>query len=184
VEEFKKKYVLLFISGLENIKEDIKVLNSINEKLKESREVENHRSEDFKILWIPIVDEWNEERRKKLENNLRDTKFEWYVVKYFNCETSLKLIKEVFNYEGKHIIPLINPQGKVENIDAKQIISQWGIDGFPFRTSDQCRLSQQWKWFWSEITKFNPAIEHLVSTMFLNYCNSYFIFTLFKHILQ
>ncbi|KAK7333824.1 hypothetical protein VNO80_30603 [Phaseolus coccineus] len=163
LEEFKKKYVLLFISGLENIKEDIQVLNSLNEKLKEkAREVENYRSEDFKILWIPIVDEWNEERRKKLENNLRDTKCGWYVVKYFNSETNLKLIKEELKYEGKHIIALINPQGKVENFDAKQIISQWGIDGFPFRNIDQTRLSQQWKWFWSEITKFNPAIEHLI----------------------
>lgn len=149
-----------------------------------AREVENYRSEDFKILWIPIVDKWNDERIKKLQNNLRDTKFGWYVVKYLNFETSLKLIKEMLKYEGKHVITLMNPQGKVENFDAKQIISQWGIDGFPFRTSDQIRLSQQWKWFWSEITKFNKAIENSVSTiyMFLNYCKYYFIFHILKYI--
>lgn len=165
--------------------DDIKLLNSVNEKLKEkAREVENYRSEDFKILWIPIVDEWNEEGRKKLENKLRDTKFGWYVVKYLNFETSLKLIKEVFKYEKKHVIKLMNPQGKVENFDAKQIISQWGIDGFPFRTSDQTRLSQQWKWFWSEITKFIKEIDNLVSTiyMFLNYCKCYFLFPILKYI--
>ncbi|XP_047150991.1 protein SIEVE ELEMENT OCCLUSION B-like isoform X2 [Vigna umbellata] len=163
LEEFKKKCVLLFISGLENVDDDIKILNSVNEKLKEkAREVENYRSEDFKILWIPIVDQWNDQGRKKLENKLRDTKFGWYVVKYLNFETSLKLIKEVFKYEKKNVITLMNPQGKVENFDAKQIISQWGIDGFPFRTSDQTRLSQQWKWFWSEITKFIKEIENLI----------------------
>lgn len=184
--------MLLFISGLENnIKEDIQLLNSINEKLKQkAREVENYRSEDFKILWIPIVDEWNEERRKKLENYLRDTKFGWYVVKYFNFETNLKLIKDIFEYEGKNIIALMNPQGIVENKEAKQIISQWGIDGFPFRKSDQDRLSQQWKWFWSEMSKFNPEmskfnpeIENLVSTMFLNHCKYYLIFTILKYII-
>ncbi|CAJ1965042.1 unnamed protein product [Sphenostylis stenocarpa] len=163
LEEFKKKYVLLFISGLENIKEEIQLLNSINEKLKEKpREVEGYRSEDFKILWIPIVDEWNEERKKKLESNLRETKFGWYVVKYLNFETSLKLIREELRYEGKHVFPLINPQGKVENIDTKQILSRWGIDGFPFRTSDQNQLSQQWEWFWAEMTKFNPAIQNWI----------------------
>ena len=134
------------------------------------REVEGYRSEDFKILWIPIVDEWNEERRKKLESHLQCNKFGWYVVKYFNFETGMKLIKEVFKYKEKPIIALINPQGKVENIDTKQIISVWGIDGFPFRTSDHYRLTQQWNWFWSEMTKLNQGIESLVSTQCLNHC--------------
>ncbi|KAG4394521.1 hypothetical protein AAZX31_20G046800 [Glycine max] len=162
IEEFKK-YVLLFISGLDKIEDEIRLLKSIHEKLKEKpREVEGYRSEDFKILWIPIVDEWNEERRKKLESHLQCNKFGWYVVKYFNFETGMKLIKEVFKYKEKPIIALINPQGKVENIDTKQIISVWGIDGFPFRTSDHYRLTQQWNWFWSEMTKLNQGIESLI----------------------
>ena len=82
----------------------------------------------------------------------------------------MKLIKEVFKYKEKPIIALINPQGKVENIDTKQIISVWGIDGFPFRTSDHYRLTQQWNWFWSEMTKLNQGIESLVSTQCLNHC--------------
>ncbi|KAK7401161.1 hypothetical protein VNO78_12480 [Psophocarpus tetragonolobus] len=163
IEEFKKKHVLLFISGLDSIEEETLLLKSIYEKLKETpREVEGYRKEDFKILWIPIVDEWNEERRKTLETRLQRTKFGWYVVKHFNFETGIKLIKEVFNYREKSIIPLISPEGRVENIDTKQIISVWGIDGFPFRTSDHTRLTQQWNWFWSEMTKLNPKIGDLI----------------------
>ncbi|XP_027342218.1 protein SIEVE ELEMENT OCCLUSION B-like [Abrus precatorius] len=163
IEEFKKKHVLLFISGLENIDEETQLLKSIYEKLKEKpREVEGYRKEDFKILWIPIVDEWNEKHRKTLESHLQRTKIGWYVVKEFNFETGIKLIKEVFKYKEKAVIPLISPEGKVENVDTKQILSMWGIDGFPFRTSDHTRLTQQWNWFWSEMTKLNPKIEELI----------------------
>nr|KYP65124.1 hypothetical protein KK1_011353 [Cajanus cajan] len=163
IEEFKKKHVLLFISGLENIDEETQLLKSISEKLKEKpREVEGYRKEDFKILWIPIVDEWNEKHRKELETNLQRTKIGWYVVKDFSFETGIKLIKEVFNYREKPIIPLISPEGKVENSDTRQIMSMWGIDGFPFRTSDHTRLTQQWNWFWSEITKRNTRIGNLI----------------------
>ena len=109
------------------------------------REVEGYKKEDFKILWIPIVDEWNEHQRKTLE-----TKLQRYVVKHFNFETGMKLMKEVFNYRGKPVILLISPVGKVENIDTKQIISMWDIDEFSFRTSDNTQVTQQWNWFWSD----------------------------------
>ena len=91
------------------------------------------------------MDEWNEHQRKTLE-----TKLQRYVVKHFNFETGMKLMKEVFNYRGKPVILLISPVGKVENIDTKQIISMWDIDEFSFRTSDNTQVTQQWNWFWSD----------------------------------
>ncbi|KAJ1394324.1 Sieve element occlusion, N-terminal [Sesbania bispinosa] len=163
VEEFKKKHVLLFISGLENIEDETQLLKSIYDKLKEKpKEVEGYRKEDFKILWIPIEEDWNDKQKKTLEAHLQRTKIGWYVVKDFNFQTGIKLIREVFNYKNKPVIPLISPEGKVENIDTKQIISVWGIDGFPFRTSDHTRLTQQWNWFWSEMIKLNPKIGDLI----------------------
>ncbi|KAJ1394325.1 Sieve element occlusion, N-terminal [Sesbania bispinosa] len=160
VGEFKNKYVLLFISGLDNIDYEIQLLKSIDEKLKEDpKELEGYRKEDFKILWIPIVDVWDDEQKKMLENV---TKVGWYVVKEFNFQTGIRLIKEVFNYKGNPIIMLISPEGKVENPDAKQIISTWGIDGFPFRTSDHTRLTQQWNWFWTEMINLSPTIRELI----------------------
>ncbi|XP_057429720.1 protein SIEVE ELEMENT OCCLUSION B-like isoform X3 [Lotus japonicus] len=163
IEEFKKKHVLLFISGLENIEDETQLLRSIFEKLKDNpKEVEGYRKDDFKILWIPIVDEWNDRYKKMLESHLQRTKIGWYVVKDFHFPTGIKLIREVFNYKDRAVIPLISPEGKVENIDTKNIISVWGIDGFPFRTSDHTRLTQQWNWFWAEMTKLNPKIGDLI----------------------
>ncbi|TKY50031.1 SIEVE ELEMENT OCCLUSION B protein [Spatholobus suberectus] len=160
IGEFKNKYVLLFISGLDNIDYETQLLKSIDEKMKEDpQELEGYRKEDFRILWIPIVGVWDEEQKKKLENV---TKVGWYVVKEFNFQTGIDLIKEVFNYKGNPIIMLISPEGKVENPDAKQIISTWGIDGFPFRTSDHTRLTQQWNWFWTEMITLSPTIRELI----------------------
>ena len=173
--------MLLFISGLKNIDEETQLLKTIYEELKKKpREVEGYKKEDFKILWIPIVDDWNEDHRKTLETKLQRTKIGWYVVKHFSFETGIKLIKELFNYRGEPVIPLMSPEGKVENIDTKQIISMWGIDGFPFRTSDHTRLIQQWNWFWSEMTKLNPRIGDLVSTKCL-YHSTYFLFNICEH---
>ncbi|KAK7401156.1 hypothetical protein VNO78_12475 [Psophocarpus tetragonolobus] len=159
IGEFKNKYVLLFISGLDHIENEIQLLKSIDEKLKEEpKELEGYRKEDFKILWIPIVSVWDEEQKKKLDA----TKVMWYVVKEFNFQTGIDLIKEVFNYNDNPIIMLISPEGKVENPDAKQIISKWGIDGFPFRKSDHTRLTQQWNWFWTEMNSLSPTIRELI----------------------
>ena len=151
----------MFISGLDNIDYEIQLLKSIDEKLKEDpKEVDGYRKEDFKILWIPIVDDGDDKQNKALENV---NKIGWYLVKEFNFQTGVRLIKEVFNYKGSPIILLISPEGKVENPDAKQIISTWGIDGFPFRSSDHTRLTQQWNWFWTEIINLSPSIRELVS---------------------
>ncbi|KAK8468408.1 hypothetical protein PHAVU_006G021500 [Phaseolus vulgaris] len=156
---FKNKHVLLFISGIDNIEYETQLLISIDGKLKEEpREVEGYMKDDFSILWIPIVSVWDEEQRKKVENI---TEVGWYVVKEFNFQTGIDLIKEVFNYKDNPIILLISPQGKVENPDAKQIISMWGIEGFPFRTSDHTRLTQQWNWFWTEMKSLSPTIREL-----------------------
>ncbi|XP_027933284.1 protein SIEVE ELEMENT OCCLUSION B-like isoform X2 [Vigna unguiculata] len=158
---FKNKYVLLFISGTDNIEYESQLLISIDGKLREGpKEVEGYRKEDFSILWIPIVRVWDEEQRKKVENICE---VGWYVVKEFNFQTGIDLIKEVFKYKGNPIILLISPQGKVENPDAKQIISTWGIEGFPFRTSDHTRLTQQWNWFWTEMKNLSSTIRELMN---------------------
>src|ERR1044072_6568558 len=121
VGEFKNKHVLLFISGLENIEHEIQLLKSIDEKLKEDpKELDGYRKEDFKILWIPMVDAWSDDKRKMLEN---DAKVDCYLVKEFNFPTGMRLTTKVLNYKYNAIIMLISPEGKVENPDANQIIS-------------------------------------------------------------
>lgn len=113
--------------------------------------------EDFTILWIPIVDGWNDvlkEQFKILKNGIK-----WYAVEYFSELPGIRLVTEILNYEGKPIVPVINPQGYIINEDAMDLIFQWGIDAFPFRKSDGELLTQKWKWFWDVAKKVNLGIQ-------------------------
>ncbi|KAL4320444.1 hypothetical protein AHAS_Ahas14G0011100 [Arachis hypogaea] len=164
VQDFKNKYVLLFISSIDdNFESEIQLLKSMNEKLKEDpKEIQGYKKEDLKILWIQLVDEGDgDEKPSKV--SLENLDKGWYVVKEFKFKTGIRLMREVLKYnKEKAIIMLIGPQGKVENHDAKHTISTWGIDGFPFRASDHIRLTKQWDWFWNLLTDFSPSIMELI----------------------
>ncbi|CAL0328080.1 unnamed protein product [Lupinus luteus] len=160
IEVFRRKHVLLFISGLDSIRDEIRLLQSIYDGLQEDpREVKGYFKDDFKILWIPIVSDWNIIHRAEFENLKID--MPWYVVEYQNPLAGIRLIREDLNYKNKPIIPVLNPQGRVVNNNAMHMIFVWGIDAFPFRPTDDEVLSQKWNWFWAELKKVNPTIQNL-----------------------
>ncbi|RDX74906.1 Protein SIEVE ELEMENT OCCLUSION B, partial [Mucuna pruriens] len=162
IEDFQQKYVLLFISSLEKIEDEIALLNSIYDRLQENpTEIKKYKKEDFKILWFPIVPEWDEKQRYKF-NILKDT-IKWYAVNFLSDQlpSGTDLIKEKFNYLGKPIIPVLTPLGEIMNEDAMDLIFQWGIDAFPFRKSDGVDQTLKWKWFWDAIKKANLGIQQV-----------------------
>jgi hypothetical protein len=55
----KKKNVLLFISGLDISNDEISILKPIHDALR--------KEDQYKIVWIPIVERWNDGMRKKFE---------------------------------------------------------------------------------------------------------------------
>ncbi|BAT94736.1 hypothetical protein VIGAN_08136400 [Vigna angularis var. angularis] len=68
----KKKNVYLFISSLDITEEEISVLRPVYDSIK--------TKENYKIVWIPIVEAWTELLRKKFE--VLKSKMPWYVVQY------------------------------------------------------------------------------------------------------
>ncbi|KAK7345946.1 hypothetical protein VNO77_16562 [Canavalia gladiata] len=158
VEVFKQKHVLLFISTLDSIADEIRLLNSINDRLVEDpNDKTGFKKEEFKILWVPIVDRWDDERKEVLKSFKNGIK--WYVLEYTSPLPGIRLIREDLNFQNKPIVPVVNPQGIVINDDAMDIIFEWGIDAFPFRKSDGDLLAQKWKWFWDEVGKTNLDIQ-------------------------
>ncbi|OIW01789.1 hypothetical protein TanjilG_03927 [Lupinus angustifolius] len=161
VEVFKQKYVLLFISNLESVQDEIFLLNSIYKRLQENpKVVKGFNKEDFKILWVPVVDDWNDNRKNKF-NELRK-EIKWYVLEYSSELPGIGLIHEILKYDIEKkdpIISLINPQGDIMNENAKPIIFQWGIEAFPFRKEDAEDLIKKWLWLWKLIEKVDPNIN-------------------------
>ncbi|XP_004491932.1 protein SIEVE ELEMENT OCCLUSION B-like [Cicer arietinum] len=162
IEVFKQNYVLLFISGLDSIGDEILLLNSIYKRLQDNPQevIKGFKKEDFKILWVPIVDIWDEVHKEEFRNLKESMK--WYVLEYFSELPGIGIIRNKLNYlDNKPIVSVINPQGDVINEDAMEIIFQWGFDAFPFRKSDGVDLFKKWAWFWNLMKKVDINIEEM-----------------------
>ncbi|KAK7391686.1 hypothetical protein VNO78_20105 [Psophocarpus tetragonolobus] len=161
IEVFNQKYVLLFISSLDRIEDEISLLNSIYDRLKENPNeiIKDYKKEDFKIFWIPIVSLWDDKQKLKF-NALKDT-IKWYAVEFLTELPDTDLLKEKFNFFGKPIIPVLTPVADTLNEDAMDLIFQWGIDAFPFRKIDGDELTLKWKWFWDAAKKANLGIQQV-----------------------
>ncbi|KAG6732724.1 hypothetical protein I3843_01G184700 [Carya illinoinensis] len=145
----KGKNVLLFISGLDISDDDISILEPIHELISQK--------DRYKIVWIPIVEKWTEDLKKKFER-LR-AKMPWYVVQYFYPIAGIRFVKEKWHFKGKPSVVVLSPQGKVESDNAIHMIRVWKIKAFPFTTAQEETLSSNRDWIGSIATGVNPNIE-------------------------
>ena len=74
IDVLKKKNVLFYISALDITIDDILILKPIYDGI--------IKEDQYKIVWIPIVEQWTDELRKKFE--MLRFKMPWYVVQYFH----------------------------------------------------------------------------------------------------
>ncbi|KAL4357643.1 hypothetical protein HN51_028930 [Arachis hypogaea] len=160
-EVFKQKHVLLYFSEFNSIDSEILFLNYIHVRLEENPKevIKGFKKEDFKILWIPIVDNMDDSAKIKLRFETLKSYIRCYAVEHFSKLPGIRLIREKLNYTGKPIMPVLTPKGDIMNEDAKDLIFQWGIEAFPFRKFDGEDLSLKWKWFWDVLKKLSLGIQ-------------------------
>jgi hypothetical protein len=115
----EKKDVLLLISGLDISMNDISIMKSIYDG-----------SNRYKIVWIPVVEQWTDGLQKKFE--LLRSRMPWYIVQYFSPLASIKFIKEECQFENEPIVVVMNPQGDLFNENAFHMIWARGMNAFPF----------------------------------------------------
>jgi hypothetical protein len=127
IEELKKKRVLLLISGLDISRDDISILKSIYDGIRENG------YDQYKIVWIPIVEQWTDGLQKKFE--MLRSKMPWYIVQYFSPLAGIKFIKEAWHFENRPIVVVMNSQGDVFNENALSMIKNRGMGAFPFTVS-------------------------------------------------
>ena len=122
IDVLKKKNVLFFISGLDITIDEISIIKPIYEGIK--------KEDQYKIVWIPIVEQWTDELRKKFD--FLQSKMQWYIVQYFSPVVGIKVIKEKWNFKNKPIVVVMNQQGKVVHPNALHMIRVWGMKAYPF----------------------------------------------------
>ncbi|MED6139880.1 hypothetical protein PIB30_088088 [Stylosanthes scabra] len=152
LDELKTQNLFLFISGLDNIEDEITSLKPIHDSITKDKD-----RKDYKILWVPVVENWTDEAKEKFER--LKSLIPWYVVQYFSPIKGYKPLKEEWGYNGKPIVVATNARGEVINKNALHLILVWGISAFPFRPEDEIIVSQNGKWLWSEIIKIYPDVE-------------------------
>jgi len=151
----KRKNVLLFISGLDITDEDISILRPIYYSIT--------KDDRYKIVWIPIVDQWTDDLRKKFE--FLRSKMPWYVVQCFSPIAGIRFVKEKWHFKGKPSVVVLNPQGKVEHENAIHMIRVWGIKAFPFTTAMEETLSNGKDWIGSIATNVHPNVDNWVNSL-------------------
>ncbi|KAG7996908.1 hypothetical protein I3843_01G184500 [Carya illinoinensis] len=125
IEVLRKKNVLFFISSLEITIEEISVLKPVYDEIS--------KKDQYKIVWIPIVEQWTDDLKKKFDVLRFDSKMPWYTVQYFSPVVGIKFIKEEWNFRNKPLVVVISPKGKVEHPNAFYIIKLLGaVLAIPF----------------------------------------------------
>ncbi|XP_050239507.1 protein SIEVE ELEMENT OCCLUSION B-like isoform X1 [Quercus robur] len=133
IDVLKKKNVLFYISALDITIDDILILKPIYDGIR--------KEDQYKIVWIPIVEQWTDELRKKFE--MLRSKMPWYIVQYFSPVVGIKFIKEEWNFKNKPILVVMNQQGKVQHPNALHMIRVWGMKAFPFTTTVEETLTNR-----------------------------------------
>jgi hypothetical protein len=163
----KGKNVLLFISGLDISDDDISILRPIYDSIR--------KDDEYKIVWIPIVDQWTEHLQNKFE--MVRSKMPWYVVQYFSPIAGIKFVKEKWHFNGKPSVVVLNPQAKVEHENAIHMIRVWGMKAFPFTTAVEETLLNRRDWLVSIATNVHPNIDNWVNSPSLTHtCSRTHIF--------
>jgi hypothetical protein len=126
----KKKNVLLLISGLDISMNDISIMKSIYDGILRRK---GNESDTYKIVWIPVVEQWTDDGLQKKFEMLRSI-MPWYTVQYFSPLAGIKFIKEEWYFENEPIVVKMNLQGDVLNENAFPMIREKGMRAFPFNT--------------------------------------------------
>ncbi|TXG54755.1 hypothetical protein EZV62_020011 [Acer yangbiense] len=145
IEVLRRKNVLLLISDLDISQEEIVILEQI---YSEARQHTRHDSL-YEVVWLPILDPtipWTETKQERFED-LKST-MPWYTVHHPSLidRAVIKFTKEVWNFQKKPILVVLDPHGRVVCPNALHMMWIWGSLAFPFTTAKEEALWREETW--------------------------------------
>lgn len=130
IDVLRKKIVLLLISDLDISQDEILLLDQMYKEV-------GVGPDQFEVVWLPVVPNhrsipWTEVNQKKFEV-LQDT-MSWFSVFHPSLldPAAIKYIKEVWHFNHKSLLVVMDPHGNIVNPNAMHMIWIWGIVAFPF----------------------------------------------------
>ncbi|KAK7268778.1 hypothetical protein RIF29_21486 [Crotalaria pallida] len=142
ISVLNKKNVYFFMSTLDITDKEISELTPVYDATK--------TDEQYKIVWIPIMEELNDQLLQKFEE--LKTKVPWYVVHMpLGNKAGIRYIKENWHFTMNPLVALLSPQGKVDNTCVIETIRVHGPTAFPFRKVDVERVEKELRWIESVV---------------------------------
>ncbi|RHN80316.1 putative sieve element occlusion [Medicago truncatula] len=150
IDVLKKKDVFLFISTLDICQEDISTMIRIYDHIQKT-------GSQHQIVWIPIVEEWNDRGRKKFDS--LKSKMPWYVLHHFATIKGIRFIKEELHFKLNPLVVVLSTQGKILHQNAFHMIHVWGVKGFPFTKTKEESMTQELMWVDSVLVGIDIKIK-------------------------
>ncbi|KAF8037640.1 hypothetical protein BT93_B0494 [Corymbia citriodora subsp. variegata] len=147
IEVLRRRNVLLLISGLDILQDELSILEQIHSESK--MHASRNEIHQYEIVWIPMVDhsvEWTDPMQKQFET-LQST-MSWYTVSHPKLidKAVIRFIKEKWHFRNKPILVVLDPQGRVVSPNAIHMMWIWGSNAFPFTTLREETLWREELW--------------------------------------
>ncbi|KAI5349986.1 hypothetical protein L3X38_002877 [Prunus dulcis] len=129
IEVLSWNSLFILFSSLDISEADISILKPVYEETKKE-------DNNYKIVWIPIVDKWTDALREKFVVLM--SKMPWYTLQYFEPDAAcVSKIKEEWHFKDKPMVVVMDSEGEIKNTNALPWIQKYGIKAFPFHEDDE-----------------------------------------------
>ncbi|XVF16298.1 hypothetical protein REPUB_Repub10bG0019200 [Reevesia pubescens] len=164
VDVLRKRNVLLLISDLDILQDEFAILEQI---YNESRSQPTRQESQYEFVWLPVLDPSIPLSR------IKQDKFEtlnaimtWYTLHHPSLidRAVFKFIKEVWHFEKKPILVVLDSEGRVACPNALHMMRIWGALAFPFTTAEEDALwkAETWK-LELLVDGIDPVIQNWIS---------------------
>ncbi|KAJ0972808.1 hypothetical protein J5N97_020767 [Dioscorea zingiberensis] len=144
VDVLRRKIVMLFITDLDITHEELFVLIQIYSDTHQGK-MERH----YEIVWLPIIDRHVPWLPTKEENFDRlASSMPWYSLQHPSLldKAVVRYIRDVWHFEKKPLLVVLDPQGKVVCPNALHMMWIWGSLAFPFTSNREEALWKEETW--------------------------------------
>ncbi|XP_008786702.1 protein SIEVE ELEMENT OCCLUSION B-like [Phoenix dactylifera] len=157
VDVLRRKIVMFFISDLDVPREELLVLVQIYNDTHQGK-----LERPYDIVWLPVVDRhhpWNKTKEETF--NRLASMMPWYLLHDPSLldPAVIKYVRDVWRFEKKPVLVVLDPQGKVVCPNALHMMWIWGTLAFPFTSNREEALWNEEIWRLEFlIDEIDPAI--------------------------
>jgi len=171
IEVLRKKILLLYITDLHHISDQEVVI--FEQMYQESRQDSTRLESQYELIWIPIVEKGTVWTKTKQKFEKLQSMMPWYSVYDPSLlePASIRYIKEVWLFNTKPMLVVLDPQGKVVNLNAIHMMWIWGSMAYPFSSLREEALWKDETWGLALLADtIDPLLFDWVSPMFFILC--------------